>query len=121
MPKVTLVMAAGPGFPGGSPEHRYELEVLLDPAGHLDPAAWLADPNPWPARRHWPGEPTREGDVQHDPETGWSLRFFPAPGEAGDAPLHEVIRGAALMRPGEYLSIREPDGVEYSYRIVSTH
>lgn len=120
MPKVTLVLAAGPGFPNGSPNRRYELEVTLDPTGHLDAAAWREDPKPWPARREWPGEAPRAGDVQHEPETGWSLRFFPGPGEAGDAPLHAVIRGAALMRPGEYLTIREPSGVEYSYRIVST-
>ena len=119
MPKVTLVLAAGPGFPQGSPDRRYELQATLDATGHLDAAAWRDDPVPWEARRFWPGEPPRRGDVQHDPETGWSLRFFPAPGEAGDAPPHEVIRGPLLMRPGEYLSIREPDGTEYSYRVVS--
>ena len=53
--------------------------------------------------------PLRVVLLYHDPETGWSLRFFPGPGEAGDAPLHEVIRGIALMRPGEYLTIREPN------------
>jgi hypothetical protein len=59
--------------------------------------------------------------VQLDEETGaWSLRFFPKPGEAGEAPPHEVIRTKVPMRPGEYLTIREPDGTEYAFRIVST-
>lgn len=119
MPRVTLVLAGGPGFPQGSTEHRYEMDVALDAAGNLDPDAWLADPDPWPARRVWPREPEWTGDVQHDPVTGWSLRFFPVPGEAGDAPPHDVIRAAGKVRPGEYLTIREPDGREYSFRVVS--
>src|SRR4051794_37588848 len=71
MPLVTLVMASGPGFPAGSPAHRYEMEVMLNGERQLDSAAWQTDPNPWPARRIWPDEPPREGDVQYDPEAGW--------------------------------------------------
>ena len=86
MPKVTLVLASGPGFPNGDPECRYEIDVTLDGTGRLDPEAWYADPSPWPARRHWRDEWPRDGDVQLDEETGaWSLRFFPKPGEAGEA------------------------------------
>ncbi|MFC7542509.1 hypothetical protein ACFQU2_27705 [Siccirubricoccus deserti] len=48
MPLVTLVMASGPGFPVGSPVHRYEMEVTLNGERQLDSAAWRADPNPGP-------------------------------------------------------------------------
>jgi hypothetical protein len=134
-------MAHGPGFPDGSPAHRYELRVTLDPQGALDPRAWAADPEPWPVRRLWPGEPERHGDVQYDPDSGWSLRLFggaadagkenrriagQASGEAGpdaaadlaDAPLQQFLQVPGTMRPGEYLLITEPDGREYGYRIV---
>jgi hypothetical protein len=121
MAKVTLVLASGPGFPQGDPECRYEIEVTLDSTGRLNPEAWFADPNPWPARRHWRNEWPRDGDVQLDEETGiWALRFFPKPGEAGEAPPYEIVRTRVPMRPGEYLTVREPDGREYAYRIVST-
>jgi hypothetical protein len=117
MPTVTLVLAAGPGFPAGSADHRYELEVALDAAGHLDPAAWRQDPRPWPARRFRPGEPLRTGDVQHDAETGWSLRFDPA---GGQEELTEPVIGAGSLRPGEYVTIRAADdGRDYGYRVVS--
>lgn len=119
MPLVTLVVAAGPGFPQGSPDRRYEIEAALTPGGHLDAEAWHADPKPWAARRIWPGAPAQEGDVQYDADTGcWSIRLFPAPGAATDAPLHAQIQNAGQLRPGEYLTIREPDGAEYSYRVV---
>jgi hypothetical protein len=120
MPMVTLVVAAGPGFPQGSPNHRYEITVALTPGGQLDAEAWLAGPRPWPARRVWPGGPSREGDMLFDADTeSWSIRLFPAPGEAADAPLHAAIRNAGQLRPGEYVTIREPDGTEFSYRVVS--
>ncbi len=119
MAVVTLVLASGPGFPDGSADHRYEVELALDAGGHPDAAAWAADPAPWRARRLWPGSAVLEGDVQHDPDTGWSVTFFGADADRPDAPLHGLIRSIAQVRPGEYVTIREPDGVEYSYRVVS--
>lgn len=118
MPLVTLVLANGPGFPQGSADHRYEISVTLTPGGHLDPAAWLADPAPWPAVRAWPGGAPRPGDVQWDEDTGWSLRFFPTEGEGPDAPLQAIIRHTGQLRPGEYVTIRELNGRDYGYRVV---
>ena len=109
MPLVTLVMANGPGFPQGSADHRYELDVTLTPGGHLDPAAWRADRKS--GRRPGPGPAAaRPGDVQWDDDTGWFLSFAQANGEAAAEPLHALIRNAGQLRPGEYLTIREPDG-----------
>ncbi|TCZ54273.1 hypothetical protein [Roseicella aquatilis] len=120
MPVVTLVVAAGPGFPQGSPDRRYELSVVLTPGGQLDPEAWAADPTPWPARRIWPGAPSREGDVQFDADTGcWSVRLAPAPGEATEAAAQAQLMNTGQLRPGEYVTIREPDGSEFSYRVVA--
>lgn len=119
MPLVTLVMANGPGFPLGSAEHRYALSVALTPGGLLDPRAWLADPAPWPLTRYWPGEAPSGGDVHWDEDTGWFLRVFPAGSELSDTPLHALIRNPGQLRPGEYVTIREPDGSEYGWRVVS--
>lgn len=119
MPLVTLALAAGPGFPQGSPDRRYEISVALTPGGHLDPEAWAAASDPWPARRIWPGAPSREGDVQYDADTnGWSIRLFPGQGETADVSQQAQIRHAGQIRPGEYVTIQEPDGTEFSYRVV---
>ena len=94
--------------------------VALTPGGHLDAQAGLAAPRPWQARRIWPGGPPRDGDVQFDADTNsWSIRLFPGPGEAADAPLHATIHNAGQLRPGEYVTIREPDAAEFSYRVVA--
>lgn len=119
MRNVSLVLASAPGFPMGSAEHRYELRLQLDPASRLNAELWYNDPEKWPVTRYWPGCPPREGTVQHDQEGGWSLHFDPRPELPGDPSLHCPIRTTPFMRPGEYLTVLEPDMKEYSYRIVS--
>ena len=118
MRKVSLVLASGPGFPLGSADHRYELMLRLDPASRLNAELWYADPAPWPVQRCWPGEEPRPGTVQHDEETGWSLHFDPRPELAGDPSLHCRLLTTPFLRPGEYITLQEPDGGEYGYRIV---
>jgi hypothetical protein len=116
---VTLALAAGPGFPQGSPEHRYEIDLALDAGGHPDAAAWVADPAPWRARRTTPGAEPVAGDVQHDPDHGWSIRFFGAAAEGPDAPETRFDCGAEPVRPGEHVTVTEPDGAAFVYRVVA--
>ena len=118
MRTVSLVLASGPGFPSGSADHRYEVTLELDPASRLNAELWYADPQDWPVLRFWPQEEMRRGTVQHDQEGGWSLHFDRRPELPQDVPLHCPIRTTPFLRPGEYLTIQEPDGVEYGYRIV---
>ncbi|MFC0410018.1 hypothetical protein [Roseomonas elaeocarpi] len=118
MALVILSPSGGPGLPEGSPEHRYEINLTLDGGGLPSAEAWQADPAPWLARRIWPGDGLSEGDVQYDPDLGWTLRFFRQPGAADDAPLHAMIQGHLRLRPGEHVTIVEPDGRSNSWRVV---
>ena len=115
---VLLVLAAGPGFPEGSPEHRYEIELALDAGGRPDATAWAADPAPWRARRILPGAEAEQGDVQHDADHGWSIRFFGRAAEGPDAPEAGFDCGPDPVRPGEYVTVTEPDGSQFTYRVV---
>lgn len=119
MAMVMLILANGPGFPEGSTEHRHEITLTLDSTDLPDAAAWAADPADWPASRVWPGEPDMRGDVQFDADGGWSLRFFGRPGDAADAPNAALLIGPAPVRPGQHVTIREPNGVEYVWRVVN--
>ncbi|MBP0444416.1 hypothetical protein J8J14_06450 [Roseomonas sp. SSH11] len=118
MPLVVLSPSGGGGLPEGSPEHRYEVTLTLDHQGFPDPNAWREDAAMWPARRFWPGQGLMDGDVLYDPDMGWALRFFRRDDNPVDAPLQAVIRGRAPCRPGETVTISEPDGSEYAWRIV---
>jgi hypothetical protein len=115
---VILALAAGPGFPDGSPEHRYEIDLALDPAGRPDAAAWAADPQPWRARRILPDAAPEPGDVQYEPDHGWSIRFFGRAAEGPDAPETRFDCGPDPVRPGEHVTVTEPDGAEFAYRVV---
>jgi hypothetical protein len=115
--RVRLTMAWGPAAPEHAEAHRMEFAASLDPQGCPDAEAWRADPAPWPARRIYPDGRALDGDVQHDPDHGWSLRFFGAGREAPDvAPLPLVHAGP--IRPGEVLTLREPEGGESAWRVV---
>ncbi len=116
--KVILALASAPGQPEGDPDTRLELAIALDAAGHPDPAAWRADPEPWHASLRRPGLPSRSGDVQYDPDTGWCITFFGSEAQRPDMP------GAPLavpgpLRPGEYVTLTDPEGGELVFRVVS--
>ncbi|HEY4254537.1 MAG TPA: hypothetical protein VGM87_25265 [Roseomonas sp.] len=116
---VILAMGPGPGFPAGSPEHRYVLRLALDAEGRPDMAAWATDPAPWPAQRIRPGAPIRAGDVQHDPDAGWSLRFFGDAEDRADVPSVPLLApDGGAIRPGSYITLIEPGDAPRDYRVV---
>ena len=116
---VTLSLAAGPGFPLGCVDHRYEIELALDAAGHPDALAWAEDPAPWRARRIRPVAPPEQGDVQYDGDNGWFIRFSGSQAERLDAPEARFDPGTSPIRPGEHVTITELEGGLFDYRIVA--
>ena len=117
--RLVTVTLARAWEPGERPAEAglIEFAVALDAQGHPDAQAWLDDPVPWPARRVVPGVPDQGGEVAHD-EDGWQLRFYPREGVAADAPPHRLRHIAGGLRPGEVLTLRDPEGREASWRVV---
>jgi hypothetical protein len=113
MRTVRLEMARCHEFPEGSPTHGYELRVPLTAAGKLDRDFWLKDRQGSGFRRFWGGE-EEHGEVRHR-HHGWTLSFTP------HVEADEVIFRADDHRfaVGEYLSIKEKDGVTRTFRIAS--
>ena len=93
----------------------------LDSLGILPSAEeakqFLADPDPWPALRIRPGVTDIHGDVQHDADGGWSLRFFGQADDRSDAPTTGLAAHEGL-RPGAYVSVNEPEGEARAFRVV---
>lgn len=115
MRTVRLEMARCHEFPEGSAAHGYELHVPLTPAGKLDGKSWAKHRQESGFRRFWGGE-DEHGQIHHRAH-GWTLSFTPG------AEADEVIFRADdhHFAVGEYVSIREKDGVTRTFRIASIH
>ncbi len=111
MVRVQMVLAAGPGLPEGNTEDRLDVEVMLTPLGRLDEAAWHEDA-PWPATRTRPGRQLRHSEIVRADEQ-WAMRST----RGEDEPLWAME--AEVVRPGELVRFRRPDGEALFYRIVA--
>jgi hypothetical protein len=89
-----------------------ELRVCLTPLAHIDPVAFASDPLPWPVRRFWPDRADWRGEVIRVDDS-WAVQSA----QGDDGPVWDL--GAGIVRPGEYISLRRPDGEEWVFRVVS--
>jgi hypothetical protein len=107
--RVMALLASGPGFPEGDVAQGLELSVRLTGQGQIDPSAARDE---FHARRFWPDRDDWQGALEWL-ETGWALRNHRSP----DEPLWELdVRN---VRPGDYITLRRPEGGDAIFRIVS--
>jgi hypothetical protein len=118
--KITLNLARTKAFPEGSIRHGYEFVAPLDSIGHIDAKGWKDKKNACVVHRFWGDEPIRRGYVAHraggDKGATWGFdydRTTHADDESG------FKFGDHIIKPGEYLSIKDPDGDMETYRIVA--
>lgn len=105
MPKVTM-LAAVPG----EPDKRLELTLRLTPDGRIAKAP--IDGENWPVS--WTGTDGEPKAGELVPiETGWAVRQH----RGDDDPLWPLQAG--VLRPGESVTLREPDGGQTEFRIVA--
>jgi hypothetical protein len=120
---VRLEVARCHEFPEGSREHGYELALPLTADGRLDRESWLTHRDSVGFRRFWDDEEER-GVLKHA-RRGWTLSFAPgsfAPGSfAPGTDDDEVIFKGDEHRfaEGEYVSIKERDGITRTFRVAS--
>ncbi|CAN0407628.1 unnamed protein product [Phaeothamnion confervicola] len=112
---VRLELARDHDFPDGSSERGYELVAPLDDEGRLLAAAWKVIPDRCRVRRFWPRERDDVGHIVHKPGGAWAFHYDihgdPAHDETGwHLDTHKFV-------PGEYVSIKEQDGVLRTFRV----
>ena len=110
---VRLELARTPDFPGGSASRAYMLRVPLDRDGFIDEASLRRRPAMATVRRFWPNEPDQTGYIVRN---GANWAFCYAIGEEDDEKLFNLE--AHPLRIGDYVTITEPDGVCYPFRVA---
>ena len=119
--RVTLHAARSKQFPDGSIRHGYDFVAPLTDDGHIDLETWKAHRGECFAHCFWGDEPERRGLLVHKAggRGGSTWRF-----ELGACPSLEdeddgFRFGDHAFRTGEYVSIRDEDGVLATFRVVS--
>jgi len=111
--QVRLELARCHDFPEGSRDHGYELSLPLTRDGHLDREDWRKHRENAGFRRFWAAEEER-GQLRHG-RHGWLLTFGP-----GTDAEEVIFRGDEhRFAAGEYISIKERDGVTRVFRVAS--
>lgn len=113
---ITLELAREPGHPQGDREHAYHLYVPLDGDGRIDPAAWRKERELCRVRRFRPGEPEARGQIVHGPGGRWIFDYADDTTQDDEAGFRF---GDERFVPGEYVSIREDDGVMHTFQVIS--
>jgi len=114
---IRLELARCPEFPEGSAAHGYLLTLPLGAAGSLGSQPGEAIAARCPFERFWNGDETETGHLERHGR-GWSLAFDGDP--AGRAVREPIFKPEGhRFLPGEYISIRERDGVLRTFRIAA--
>ena len=110
---VTMVLAQGPGLPGGNLDDKLTLHLKLTQQGQIDLDAYNSAAAPWLATRDRHGAEPHSLEIVRVDE-GWALQST----RSEDDPFW-TFEGH-VFRPGELVSLRQPDGQTLLFRIVQT-
>jgi hypothetical protein len=113
--RIRLELARDHDFPNGSRERGYDLIAPLDPEDHLVAEEWRKNRDKCRVRRFWAGE-EEMGRLVHKRGGTWAIDYDPNTDE-DDEPGFKFDKHK--FTPGEYVSLKEHDGVLRTFHIVS--
>ncbi len=110
--RVRLELARDHDHPSGSRGHGYDFIAPLDDDGHLNAAEWRKERSRCRVKRFWAGQPDEIGHLVHKPGGVWAFDYNPK-AKDDDEPGFKFDRHRFV--PGEYVSIKEHDGVQRTF------
>jgi len=110
---IRLELARTPDYPEGSASRGYMLRLPLGEDGLIDDDAVALHPELATVRRFWPDEPDQQGYLVRKGR-GWAFSY--ALGDDDDEDIYHLE--AHPMRPGEYVTLTEPDGARLPFRVM---
>ena len=116
--RIRLELARCRDFPEGSALRGYEFVIPLRQGGELDVAACEDQAEGCQVLRFWHGEGEEAGHLVHRGDHRWAIRFDDSDDdEDEEEPIFQLDRHSIVE--GQYLTIRERDAVDRTFRIVS--
>jgi hypothetical protein len=113
--RIRVELARSHEFPDGSARHGYQFTMPLTAEGRLDLKAYAANPQVCTVHRFWGGEDDEVGQLTRNRRGNFAFSF--RDGTEDDEPIHRLPDHT--FKSGEYLSIKEPDGKVYTFRVVT--
>ena len=113
---IELELAREPGHPLGDRQHAYHLYLPLNGDGQIDAEAWRKNRSLCRVRRFRPNEEEAHGKIVHGPGGRWIFDYS----EDTDRDDEIGFRlGEERFAPGEYVSVREDDGITHVFQVIS--
>ena len=114
--QVIMELAREPGHPHGDRDHGYHLNLPLTEEGRIDEAEFEHLQNVCTVKRLRPGEEPRHGRLRRGHFGQWRFDYDDSQ-EFDDETGFRL--GEERFVPGEYVSVREDDGVMHTFQIIS--
>lgn len=113
--RIRLELAREKGHPQGSASIGYIFAAPLDAEGHIDAELWHKYHDFCRVVRFRPNEPDDIGHLVRKPGGAWAFRYDISGDEEDETGYHFEAERFVL---GEYVSIREDDGL-HAFRVTS--
>jgi hypothetical protein len=115
--RVRLDLARDHDFPEGSLDRGYDFIAPIDENGHIVASAWKLLRDRCRVRRFWASEPEEVGHIVHKPGGAWVFHYDIHGDSAHDETSFRLEKHT--LKQGEYVSIKEQDGVLRTFRVAS--
>ena len=115
MKRIRLELARDKEHPSGDSEHGYEFAAPLTDDGHLDASEWRKEKERCRVKRFAPGEQSQLGLLMHGPGGSWYFDYDKSR-TSDDEPGFKF--STHTFNPGDYVSVREHDGVLRTFRVA---
>lgn len=115
--RVRLELARDHDHPTGSRQHGYDFIAPIDEAGHIIVDDWHKVRERCRVKRFAPGEKDEIGHVVRKPGGSWAFHYDVHGNKDTDESGYRF--SVHSFRPGEYVSIKEHDGVLRTFKVMS--
>lgn len=117
MKRVRLELARDPDHPTGSRSHGYDFIAPIDDAGHIIIEDWKRTRERCRVRRFAPGETDEVGHIVRKPGGSWAFHYDIHGHADNDESGYRF--SDHTFKIGEYVSIKEHDGVLRTFKVMS--